>query len=106
MGRPEAMRLKDLGRLRKMSSGEVSMRWECVTLRSYSCDPGVTESLMVAAAVATTNRRFAIAWDRFSGPLPKVRKRKLVKREPYHHRLTRITHTVNGQLVVLPPLTT
>ena len=66
----------------------------------------VKTGLMVAAAVATTNRRFAIAWDRFSGPLPKVRKRKLVKREPYHHRLTRITHTVNGQLVVLHPLTT
>ena len=66
----------------------------------------VKTGLMVAAAVATTIRRFAIAGDRFSGPLPKVRERKLVKREPYHHRLTRITHTVNGQLVVFHPLTT
>ncbi|MEI8405760.1 MAG: hypothetical protein WCG96_10850 [Actinomycetes bacterium] len=66
----------------------------------------VKTGLMVAMALATTNRRFAIAWGRFSGPLPKVRKRKVVKCEPYHHRLKRITHAVNGQLVVLHPLTT
>jgi hypothetical protein len=56
---------------------------------------------MVAVAVATTNRHFAIAWDRLRGPFPKVSKRKR-----YHHALTSITHTVNGQLVVLHPLTT
>ena len=106
MGRPEAMRLKDLGRLRKMSSGEVSMRGECVTLRSYSCDPGVKESLMVAAAVATTNRHFAVAWDRFNGPFAKRPKHKRPRRKPYHHRLTRISYVVKGQEVVLHPLTT
>ena len=66
----------------------------------------VKTGLMVAVAVATTNRRFAIAWDRLRGPFPKVSKRKLVKRKRYHHALTSITHTVNGQLVVLHPLTT
>jgi hypothetical protein len=66
----------------------------------------VKTGLMVAVAVATTNRRFAIAWDRLRGPFPKASKRKLVKRKRYHHALTSITHTVNGQLIVLHPLTT
>lgn len=38
--------------------------------------------------------------------LPKLPNRKLVKRKRYHHGVTSITHTVNGQLVVLHPLTT
>ena len=38
--------------------------------------------------------------------LPKLPKRKPVKRKRYHHALTSITHLVNGQLVVLHPLTT
>ena len=66
----------------------------------------VKTGLMVGVAVATTNRRFAIAWDRLRDPFTKVSKRKLVKRKRYHHALTSITHTVNGQLVVLHPLTT
>jgi hypothetical protein len=66
----------------------------------------VKTGLMVAAAVATTNRRFAITWDRLHGPFPKVPNHKLVKRKRYHHTLTSITHTVNGQLVVLHHLTT
>lgn len=61
----------------------------------------VKTGLVVAAAVATTNRRFEVAWDPFTGPFAKRPKRK-----PHHYRLTRISSIDEGQEVVLHPLTT
>ena len=71
----------------------------------------VKTGLVVAAAVATTNRRFEVAWEPFTGPFakrPKHKrpKRKRPKRKPHHYRLTRISSIDEGQEVVLHPLTT
>ena len=66
----------------------------------------VKTGLMVAAAVAVTNRRFAMAWDRnraveISGRTPKEN-----PRDPYHHGLTLITRQVGSHVEVLHPLKT
>ena len=66
----------------------------------------VKTGLVVAAAVATTNRRFEVAWDPFTGPFAKRPKHKRPKRKPHHYRLTRISSIDEGQEVVLHPLTT
>jgi len=66
----------------------------------------VKTGLMVAAAVAVTNRRFAMAWDRNQAPSPHGRKARDKLRDPCHHRLTRITREVGNTIEVLHPLTT
>jgi len=61
---------------------------------------------LVAAALASANRRYARSWDRKFLPAPPTHTKKVDLRDPYHHRLTRITRRVAGVDVVVHPLTT
>ena len=66
----------------------------------------IKTGLLVAAALASANRRYARSWDRQFLPAPPTHTKKVDLRDPYYHRLTRITRRVAGVDVVVHPLTT
>lgn len=66
----------------------------------------IETGIMVAAALATTNLRFARAWDRRMQLAAESSKHERPRRKPYHHRLTLITRQVGSRTVVLHPLLT
>ena len=66
----------------------------------------IKTGLMVAAALATTNLRFARAWELRKQVATALPAPKENPRDPYHHRLTRITRQVGSRTEVLHPLLT